>query len=394
MKRVPASSMGDLFQILREGRPHTRAELAAKAGLSLSTVGAHINRLRDLGLVAAYDDAVSTGGRRPGRIAFNHRARLIAAADLGATRATIAITDLAGKRLSTARTEFETSREPELTLSQILDTIGNLLKEISRDRRDLIAIGMGIPGPVASSTGRLYESATTPGWDGFDIPGAIQRRIPVPVLIDKNVNLMAVGERSVRRPVPDELVFVNVSTCISAGIISGGELRRGAEGAAGDIGHIPIPRGAGVTCMCGNTGCLEAVASGPALAAALRAQNVNASTSSDVIDLVCNGDARAAKAVRQAGRDLGTVLNACVSCLNPSLIVIGGPIVRAGEQLLAGIEEVVYGRAMPPAARSLRIERARAVEEAGVIGASIIAIEYALSPGRLENLSTLSVSNL
>jgi predicted NBD/HSP70 family sugar kinase len=144
----------------------------------------------------------------------------------------------------------------------------------------------------------------------------------------------------------------------------------------------------GIECTCGNTGCLEAIASGPAIARALESDGIRAATSTDVISLVQGGDLRAIQAVRQAGRDLGVVLNSCVSFLNPSLIAIGGSMAQAGEHLLAGVREVVYGRSMPLATRNLRIEQSRAGADAGVIGASILAIENALSPSRLEDINT------
>jgi predicted NBD/HSP70 family sugar kinase len=222
-----------------------------------------------------------------------------------------------------------------------------------------------------------------PGWDRFDIPGWVQRQLPVPVLVDNDVNIMALGERAVAWPNVEHLMFIKVATGIGSGIISGGLLQRGAQGIAGDIGHVQVSRGANVPCQCGNRGCLEALASGPALARALRDEGAEAYTGRDVVDLVKRGNIDAIQAVRQAGRDIGEVLTACVSLMNPSVIALGGSMASVGEHLIAGVREVVYTRSTPLATKHLSIVQSVAGEKAGIIGASMLAVEYALSPEAL-----------
>jgi predicted NBD/HSP70 family sugar kinase len=215
----------------------------------------------------------------------------------------------------------------------------------------------------------------------------------VPVLVDNDVNIMALGERATSWPDAEHLIFLKVATGIGSGIISGGILQRGAEGTAGDIGHIPVSRGTGVVCRCGNTGCLEAVAGGPAIAGALREEGLDVSNGADVIALVKNGDLRAIHAVRRAGRDIGEVLNMVVSIINPSIVVVGGSMAQASEHLIAGIREVVYSRSMPLATQHLTIAPSRTGPESAVIGASLIAIEHALSPDRIEALAAQQLEN-
>jgi predicted NBD/HSP70 family sugar kinase len=182
------------------------------------------------------------------------------------------------------------------------------------------------------------------------------------------------------------MLFVNVATSIGSGIIADGELRRGAQGAAGDIGHIAVANARDVSCRCGNGGCLEAVASGNAIAAWLRARGLTANDTSDVVALVRSGDVTTSQAVRQAGREIGSVLAACVSMLNPSLIVIGGVIADASEHLIAGIRELVYQRSLPLATEHLRIVTSRNWSQVGVIGASAMAVEHVLSPCAIDAL--------
>jgi glucokinase len=178
-------------------------------------------------------------------------------------------------------------------------------------------------------------------------------------------------------------MFVKIATGIGAGLISGGTLQRGAQGVAGDIGHVQVARAANVPCRCGNRGCLEAIAAGPAIARTLREQGVEAHTGSDVVDLVKRGSIEAIQAVRQAGRDIGEVLTTCVSLVNPSVIAIGGSMARVGEHLIAGVREVVYTRSTPLATEHLSIVQSAAADRAAILGASMLAVEHALSPEAL-----------
>lgn len=377
---LSASGASELFQLLRDGNPRTRAELADTTGLARSTIALRVDALMALGLIAPVGDAISTGGRPSSRFALNAGARVVLAADLGASHATIAVTDLAGTVLDQRRGAINIADGPEVVLGWMVEQGRELLASLGRQHGELIAFGVGLPGPVQHSTGRPVHPPIMPGWDNFDVPGWVQQHLKVPVLVDNDVNISALGERAAAWPSTEHLLFVKVATGIGAGVISGGLLQRGAQGIAGDIGHVQIARGAGVLCHCGNTGCLEAMASGPAIAAALRAAGLEAQTGQDVIELVKAGNLQAIQAVRQAGRDLGEVLTACVSLINPSVIVIGGSMAQVGEHLIAGVRELVYSRAMPLATEHLSIVQSSAGPEAAVIGASMLAIHHALAP--------------
>jgi predicted NBD/HSP70 family sugar kinase len=382
-----STGASELFQLLRDGRPRTRAELAAMTGLARSTVGLRLDALVELGLVGPFADAVSTGGRPPSRVALVPSARVVLGADFGAGHLNLVLTDLVGETLIGRRSLLDIADGPEPVLATMVAEADALLAELGRTRRDLIGVGIGLPGPVQFSTGRPVNPPIMPGWDGFDVPGWVRGHLDVPVLVDNDVNIMALGERSFAWPGVDHFLFVKVATGIGSGIISGGRLQRGAQGIAGDIGHVQVPRGAGIACHCGNVGCLEAVASGPAIAAALRREGHDVAGGAEVIDLVRAGDIDAIQAVRQAGRDIGEVLTACVNMINPSTIAIGGSMAQAGEHLIAGVREVVYSRSMPLATEHLSIVQSRSGEKAAVIGASMLAIHHALSPAAIDELA-------
>ena len=379
-----SSVTSDLFQILRDGRPRTRTELSAMTGLARSTVALRIDALMRLGLVGPVGDAVSTGGRPSSQFAIAASGRVVLAVDVGASHVRIAITDLTGRVQAETGASILVTEGPEAVLGWVETAARELLDKLGRDQSDVLAIGIGLPGPVEHSTGRPINPPIMPGWDRFDVPGRFRDVFDAPVLVDNDVNIMALGEREHAWPDIDHLVFVKVATGIGSGVISGGYLQRGAEGTAGDIGHVYVARGAEVPCQCGNRGCLEALASGPAIGRALRAVALDAATSQDVVELVKRGNIDAIQAVRQAGRDIGEVLTTCVSLINPSVIVIGGSLAQAGEHLIAGVREVVYTRSMPLATEHLQITQSKAGPDAGVLGASMLAIHHALSPENIE----------
>jgi len=376
---------GDLFQLLRDGRPRTRAELAAETGFARSTISSRIDELLAGGLITSVGDAVSTGGRPSSRVALNAAARLVAGADFGATHVRVAVMDLSGDVLEELSAERPIASGPVDSLDWLRDAVLELLERLGRDPADLVAVGVGLPGPVEHSTGRPANPPIMPGWDGYDVPAHLRRTFSVPVLVDNDVNVMALGEQGKGWPGVQDLILVKVATGIGSGIISGGVLQRGAEGSAGDIGHISVSSAAGVRCRCGNTGCLEAVAGAPAILSSLAEQGIDLATLDELSARMRAGDLDVVRALREAGRSIGEVLNMCVSVLNPSLIVVGGALAyRFTDVLIAGIREAVYARSMPLATKNLTIAASKVGAPAGVIGAGMMAIDYALAPRQID----------
>jgi predicted NBD/HSP70 family sugar kinase len=381
MNETPGA--GVLLRLLLDGRPRTRAELIELSGLARSTVAGRVDALLASGLVVPSGEAASTGGRPPARFAFNPSARVVLAADAGATHLTVGLTDLSGRVLGSTTAALDIAEGPDRVLGAIASSGRDLLGRAGRAAADLAGTGVGLPGPVEHSTGRPNHPPIMPGWDEYDVVGHLTAELGGRVLVDNDVNIMALGEYATAYADARHLMFVKVATGIGAGIISDGRLHRGAQGAAGDLGHVQTPSGSDVMCRCGNTGCLEAIASAAAVAERLRAQGIEAAGSADVVGLVRAGNVPAANAVRQAGREIGAVLAACVSLLNPSVIVIGGSLAQAGDSLLAGVREVVYGRSLPLATTDLRIVTSRTGADAGVIGAATMVIQHVLSGAQI-----------
>ncbi len=379
-----SSGAGELLQLMLDGTPRTRAELIRLTGLARSTVGARVDALLAAGLLAPSGEAASTGGRPAAQLAFNPDAAVVIGADLGATHALVALTDLRGRVVAEKGFEIDISTGPEVVLDRVARTGRTLLAGAGRRRDELAGVGIGLPGPVEHSTGRPVLPPIMPGWDDYDVPAHISLALGGPVLVDNDVNLMALGEHATMYPDVEQMVFVKVATGIGAGIISGGRLHRGAQGAAGDLGHVAALHGGATPCTCGNVGCLEAVASGPAVVRALLERGIDAGDTRGLIALAKGGDVAASGAIREAGREIGYVLATCVSLLNPSVIAVGGLLAQAAESLLAGIREVVYGRSLPLATGELRIVASRTAGHAGVIGAATMVIQHVLAAEQVE----------
>ena len=213
----------------------------------------------------------------------------------------------------------------------------------------------------------------------------VRESFEVPVLVDNDVNLMALGEHVTAFPDVEHLLFVKVATGI------------GVRHRSATVACIAGPRArpaTSATCSpptaaTGNAAAATSAVSRPSPAArrsrrSCGAQGLDTHDSADVVELVKAGNLVAAKAVRQAGRDIGDVLAACVSMLNPSVIVIGGSLAQAGEKLLAGVREAVYGRSLPLATEHLRIVTSRTAGHAAVLGASTMVVQHALSPATID----------
>lgn len=379
----PSGSPGDLLDLIRQHSPITRAELASTTGLARSTISQRIDVLIAEGLVGEIGEAVSTGGRPPTMLGFNVDSGVVLVADLGATHSRLAICDLGASPLAESCRDMAIADGPDAVLDWVLEGFDLLIDEVGRSSGDIRGIGIGVPGPVDFSAGRAVHPPIMPGWDDFPIRDRLNERYGVPVLVDNDVNIMALGEYWVMSPKVDDFVFVKVGTGIGSGLILDGHLHRGARGAAGDIGHVQAGS-ADVVCRCGNPDCLEASAGGAAIARNLRERGHEALGSRDVIALVHAGNRDAIQAVRDAGRHIGSVLAATVNLLNPAVISIGGDLAEAGQQLLAGIRETVYQRSTALSTSELQIVTSKLGDRAGIIGAAALAIEHIFDPDRVD----------
>ncbi|WP_055550950.1 ROK family transcriptional regulator [Streptomyces kanamyceticus] len=379
------SSPGEVLALLRTGAAATRADIARLTGLARSTVSQRVDALIAHGFLTEEADGGSTGGRPPRRLRLRTREHAVAGVDLGASHCRVALMDIGGETLALREDPLSIADGPGAVLGHVERALHTLLKEAGRSPDALQSIGVGVPGPVEFSTGRPVDPPIMPGWHQYPIPEFFAERFGARALVDNDVNVMALAEQ--RRAFPDTryLLYIKVGTGIGCGIVADGRLHRGAQGSAGDIGHIRVGE-LDDPCRCGNSGCLEAIAGGAALARRLSALGLEATSGSDVVRLVKSGNRDAVRMVREAGRSVGEVLAGLVNFFNPDTVVVGGALAAVHDQLLAGVREAVYRRSHPLATHVLRIEPSRTGENAAAVGAGILAVEHALSPRQVDRV--------
>ncbi|MFJ4691584.1 ROK family protein [Streptomyces sp. NPDC088766] len=381
---------GDLLALVRTGRATTRGALQQVTGLSRATVGQRLDRLFRAGWLregAGGPVDSPLGGRPSITLEFDDAHAVVLAADLDTRHARAAVLSLTGEVLAEHSGTLAVEDGPDTVLGELGGWFAELLEKAGRRADEACGIGLAVPGPVDSGTGLVVQPPIMPGWDGYDIRGRLARAFtertgtaPVPVLVDNDANLMAYGEQRTAYPDCSAFVLVKVSTGIGAGVVVGGEIFRGVDGGAGDIGHIRV--GSEALCRCGSHGCLAAVASGGAVARRLAGTGVPAASGSDVRDLLAAGHPGAAALAREAGRQVGDVLATVVTLLNPGVLMIAGDL--AGTPFVTGVRELLYQRALPRSTARLEVVTSRLGERAGLVGAGALVVEHLYAPARVE----------
>ncbi|MGW3092128.1 ROK family protein [Streptomyces sp. CdTB01] len=389
---------GDLLELVRSGRATTRGALQQVTGLSRATVGQRLDRLFRAGWLregAGGPVDSPLGGRPSITLEFDGEHAVVLAADLDTRHARAAVLTLTGEILAERSGVLLIDDGPDAVLGELGGWFAELLQKAGRPAESACGIGLAVPGPVDSETGRVVQPPMMPGWDGYDIRGRLSRAFgertgtgAIPVLVDNDANLMAYGEQRTGYPDCSAFVLVKVSTGIGAGVVVGGSVFRGIDGGAGDIGHIRV--GAEALCRCGSYGCLAAVASGGAVARRLAEAGVPAASGSDVRELLAAGHPEAVGLAREAGRRVGDVLATVVTLLNPGVLMIAGDL--AGTPFLTGVRELLYQRALPRSTAHLDVVTSRLGERAGLVGAGALVVEYLYAPERVEErLSAMGV---
>ncbi|GID31138.1 ROK family transcriptional regulator [Paractinoplanes brasiliensis] len=393
-----------VLRLLRDEGPVSRAELGDRLELTRPRLLAEVERLVAAGLIAEAGMAASRGGRRSTLVELDPRLRF-AAVDLGASSIDIEVTNGRLEPVATYREAADIRSGPRTILHRVNELLHKARTDGAYDRLD--AVGIGVPGPVSFRDGVPVSPPIMPGWDRYPVRELLAREHGCPAVVDNDVNIMAIGERhgGVAHSV-DDFLFVKIGTGIGCGIHLGGTVYRGVDGCAGDIGHIQVDAN-GPVCSCGNTGCLEALFSGSALArdavAAARsgespalAERLAAAlsvaenqgddeqseppvtvTARDVAEGAAEGDVTCIRLIREGGRRVGGVLATLVSFANPSMIVIGGGLAQLGHVLLAEIRSVVYRRSLPLATGNLPVVLSELGSRAGVTGAAVLASDTA-----------------
>lgn len=367
----------------------SRADIARQAGLSRSTVSEIINEILPMGLVQEVGEGPSRGGRRPILLEFRDDACVILGVEMGATHVAVVLTDLRGHVLTSASANHPVRTDPAGTRT----LIGELCETcLEGEQRPLVGIGVAVPCPVDPTDSNRLSDVVMPDWNGRLGLEEVAQRHGVPLMVDNDANLGALAEHwwGVGRGV-DDMAYIKVATGIGSGHVIGGDIYRGSNGFAGEIGHIAIdPRGK--QCICGLNGCLVTLVGGQALvqrAAELAAEFPHSAlagrkhTILEIEDAALAGDALALKVAQEAAANLGTAIAGLLNILNPSLVVIGGDLARLGELLLTPLRETIEKRTLVSAVTAADIRTSELGQQSIAIGAATMILKAALADSRL-----------
>jgi len=387
----PRPNLSDVLRLVWQERQISRAEIARRRDLSRSTVSLIVDELLDLGLVREVGAGESRGGRRPIVLQFDDGAAAILGVDLGATHVAAILTDLRGGVLAWEHRKHAVRDDPQGALALVEALAERCLESWGGSRRLLLGAGMAVPSPVDPARPDHLSDLVMPSWKGIAVGKALRRRFRVPVLVDNDANLGALAERwwGAGRDV-DHFVYVKLATGIGSGLFVGGRIYRGANGIAGEVGHVSIDPG-GERCGCGLRGCLVTLVGAPALLrrarALLKERPESALARRDfgitiLEDAALEGDALALQVVREAGEHLGVGIAGLLNLLNPAKVIVGGGLARLGELLLEPLRLVAQGRTLAASIEASRIVTSELGARAVAIGAATLLLDRALSDPR------------
>lgn len=363
-----------------------KTALADQLGVSRAAAASLIATLLESGLIAPVGRMETGAKGRPAEgYALAPQAGVLLIADLGARHAHIAAVDLQQNVLAIEDHAIDVADGPEAILEWAIAQLTEMHAKTG-SWRPVRAVVAGLPARLDRTTRIPVRPGIMPGWDGYPVSARLQQAFDCPIVQENDVNLIAQGEAA--RLTPDQLplVAVKLGTGIGAGITDGtGELVYGYDGAAGEIGHIPVRSAPPVRCTCGNEGCLEAAASLPAMVARYDdATPGHVWTEDDrtgqFLDLVRDGDPGALDVVREAAENVGEALAVLCNTLNPRRIVVSGDILEVTDEFLAGIRSVTYRLARPLATRNLTIRLSSLRNYSAIAGATVLGLRAVLSP--------------
>lgn len=350
----------------------TQAEIARSTGLSAATVSNIVRELKEAGTVEVTD--TSAGGRRARSVSLSGDAGIVIGVDFGHTHLRVAVGNLAHQVLAEESEPLDVDASWVDGFDRAEALVGRLVEGIGIGRDKVIGVGLGVPGPIDLESGTLGSTAILPGWAGINPRRELSQRLGVPVYVDNDANLGALGELvwGSGRGVKD-LAYIKVASGVGAGLVINGQIYRGPGGTAGEIGHITLDE-SGPVCRCGNRGCLETFAAARYVLPLLQGSHGPELTMEKVVELARDGDPGCRRVITDVGRHIGSGVASLCNLLNPSRVVLGGSLADAGELVLAPIRESVGRYAIPSAARQLSVLTGSLGGRAEVLGALALVL--------------------
>jgi predicted NBD/HSP70 family sugar kinase len=389
-----APSLVDLLNLIRVDETTTRQELERKSELGRAIVADRLAMLADLGLIDESELGTATGGRAPRliRLAAKQGRMLVATLDQSALG--VGVADLAGNLLTEHHEAFELTAPPQ-ALAERLTTLLRWSLDRQASPSGLWGISLSVPGTVPGATGDFLTRtpAVLPAWEGFPLVETLTRNFGAPVWMRSSVDTMTMGElHGGAGQGLTSMLFVKVGRRIGAGIVAEGRLFRGAQGATGLIGALPVhldDKNGTLDAMAGSDMILRegrlAAETGRSAFLADQMRRGGEITAIDVAQAAQMGDAACVEILSTSGHLIGQVVATLTNTLNPEVIVLSGAIVQTNDIILAAVREAVYGASHPLVTRDLRIIRSQMGSSAGLVGAARAGAELLFAPGFLKD---------
>jgi predicted NBD/HSP70 family sugar kinase len=369
LKSINKSS---LLQIIREDSPISRASLSKQIKLTRATVSALVEELINEHLVIEIGIGESSGGRKPVLLEMNKEAGYVFGIDLRATEILFMVSNLRGERVEKTLYAYEDEKSQRNTLQQVIEIIKLEIDKLPNSPLGLIGIGIGIHGFVEFPTSRILFAPYF-GWKNAEWKIALESQFEVPVYLENEANLAALGELETgTTPRYSDLIYLSIGAGIGAGMILGGQIFRGIQGYAGEVGHTTIERD-GKLCTCGNRGCWEMYASERSLAESL-GLSYKPGITDNIIDMLTKKHPKALDAAEKAGRSLGIGIGNMILTFNPQLVVIGNQMGKYSQWLQPYMEEMINNRFSLVQKDSVEIRYSVLEDEACALGAAHLVI--------------------
>ncbi|NAZ38269.1 ROK family protein [Rubellimicrobium sp. CFH 75288] len=389
-----SASLVAILNLVRTGQATTRQEIERVGEFGRAVVADRLALLTELGLVDESELGAATGGRAPRLVRFAADKGRVLVATLDQTALGVGIADLSGRLLMEHHEPADLTEPAAAILDRVTSLFDWILSRQSGPGSAPWAVSLSVPAPVAEA-GDTFLSETPPIlplWEGALFVEALVRRYGVPVWMRSSVETMTMGELHGGAGIGcTAMLFVKVGKRIGAGIVCDGRLWRGALGAAGLIGQLPVQAGE-------RTGTLDALAGSEMIAregqvAAEEGRSTlladlqrrhGSLTAAEVSQAAQMGDRVSMEILSQSGRLIGHVVATLANALNPEIIVLSGSVAQSNDILLAAVREAVYGASHPLVTRDLQIVRSQMSRSAGLVGAAMVAVEGLFAPPMLK----------
>ena len=369
----------------------SRVEIARRIGLTRAAVSSIIGDLINMGIIREAERITSANGRPPVVLEINPEYGRVVGIDIGASHISLLLADMGASIIDECDSSFDIGKGPESGLKVLDQLLHEMLGKHNIPINRILAAGIGVPGPISVDAGAVISPPIMPNWDGFPIRDSLEKLWEIPVSLNNDAELGALGEWAAGAGRGErDLAYIKVGTGIGAGLILDGEIYRGVTGSAGEIGHLTIDED-GPLCTCGNRGCLEAFAGGRAIAQQAQdavsnkkrthlstIQPIESITALDVATAAQQGDLFSQQILERAGTQIGIAIAGLVNFLNPGMVIIGGGVAQTGDIILEPMRQAVQRRSLPAATRTVRITTAMLGKRSSSIGAVTQAISIAL----------------